>query len=62
MTQGQDVPLAKSCPYFKMEKEKFEQEVEERIIDIEDDNICEWCGANWTKGENCNDIAHYLNR
>lgn len=39
-----------------MEKEfKLEKEVEE-------DNICEWCNANWSKDEKCNEITHYINR
>jgi|10_taG_2_1085330.scaffolds.fasta_scaffold426292_1 hypothetical protein len=34
---------------------------EREEIEIED-NECEWCGANLSKGETCNDSAHYTNR
>ncbi len=38
-----------------MTKETDEGELEETCR-------CEWCGANWEKGEECNEQQHYLNR
>lgn len=26
------------------------------------EDICEWCGANHTRGEKCDELTHYTNR
>jgi len=27
-----------------------------------EENICEWCGANKSRGEECDEMTHYTNR
>ena len=47
-----------------LERIKWHQEQIREIAlgEALDEDICEWCGANHTRGEECDDIAHYLNR
>jgi len=35
-----------------------ESQLEEKC----EESICEWCGANWTEGDTCDELRHYTNR
>lgn len=58
----------------KFEKEQRRRKAQEKLDwhrgeikricqgELPEENICEWCGANHTRGEECDETAHYLNR